>query len=100
MEIRLVHQNHRLARSFLDETAQIAFRSDARRRIVRIADVNQTFLCGCSHFTQIVREAAIQRDFYDFASVRFRIFKNRFECWIGGDQFALGRSSESFRTKF
>ena len=100
MEVGFVHQNHRVARSLLDETAQIAFRSDARRRIVRVADVNQTFLRGRSHFSQVVMEIRNQRNFDDFAAARFRIFKNRFECWIGGDQFALGRSGKGLRAQF
>ena len=59
MEIRFVDQNHCVRRSFGDEIAQIVLWRDARRWIVRVADVNQTFAVrGRAHFLEIMRKAA------------------------------------------
>ena len=42
MKIRFVYENHRLRRSLCNEIAQLVLWRDARGRIIRVADVDQT----------------------------------------------------------
>ena len=56
MEISFVDQDHCFGRSLRDEIAEVVLRRDTCGRIVRIADVNETFLRGRAHFLEIVRE--------------------------------------------
>src|SRR5205823_10247007 len=93
-------EDHCFAWSVCDKFAQLILWRNAGRRIVRVADINQPVLGRSRHFWQIVSKAARQRNFDDVRAIGFRIFKNCFESWIGGDESALGRSSESLGAKF
>ena len=44
MEVSFIYQNRCFPRRFGDELAQIILRSNASRRIVRVADINQPVL--------------------------------------------------------
>src|SRR5438445_11958400 len=92
MMVSLIYKNHCLAWSFGNEVPQLILWRDAGRGIVRVADVNQTFICRREHLWQIVAEAAGERNFHNLSAVDARMIENGLERRIGSDHFsATGR---------
>ena len=89
--IGLVDKNHRAWRSFCHQLANIAFRRDARRGIVGIADIDQAFLRRIEHLRNIVTESFRQRDLNHFSPVYARVIQDRFEGRIRDDHFSAAR---------
>ena len=85
MKVRFVNQNYRLAWNLVDEIAQLILWRNAGRRIVRIADIDQSFARRRQHLRQIMSIGFVERHLYDFRAVNARVIENRFESRIGSD---------------
>src|SRR5438874_9157913 len=64
---------------------------DARGWVVWVANVNQSLLGGREHLRQIVCERLVERNLNYFRAADSRMVEDRFERWIGYDQFAAAR---------
>ena len=100
MKVRLVHENHCVARRVCDEIAQLVLWRDAGGGVVRITDVNQTSICGGKHLGQIVGEGAGKWHLHHIGAIRSGVNKNRFKRRSTCDKLAPAISSKGFRAQF
>ena len=100
MKVRFVYENHCFAWSSPEEIAQLILGRDARRGIIRVADVNQTSPRGGKHFWKIMGEGRRQWHLHHFGAIRGCLFQNCFEGRIGCDKGSTLFPGECFGAEF
>ena len=87
MVVRLIHEHHRRLRQGIEKRAQPLFRRDAGGRIVRVADVDESRVCG-DHLAEIVRIRGVERNLDRLCAGRPSVEADGLECRIGHGQLA------------